>query len=110
MIKIRRKSLNIFIILGIILIIISVVSMIYTKYKEEVNREKALEVEMKLQEQARELDREKKRKSDLINIEKEKIKRRPDEISDNQLIGVVRIDKLGTLSLLYDFINWFRDS
>lgn len=93
---------NLFIILGIVLILFSAIYFVSIKHSQEIKREDALKVEKEFQNIIEEDE------SAVIDEEKEDDKRKDDtepvadEIRSEKAVAVIRIDKLKLLAQVFD--------
>lgn len=93
-----RKS-NFLIFLGILLLVSSVISFIHLKTEENKMRQEVLELETDFLRQTKEAQEAKEQNG--LDFTKEELKE-VDKISNDQAVGVIRIDKLGILAAIYN--------
>lgn len=97
-----KRRPNFIAILGVLLILSSILYFLHLKVEETNKRKEALETERKF---IRKINNKDKTKKQVLEFKYTKDKEKQniaDEISSDEAIGVIRVDKLGILAEIYD--------
>lgn len=97
----KRKP-NYITILGVLLILSSILYFLYLKVEENNKRKEALETEKEFINIINDKSKTKKQVLEITHLKDKKELEIADDVSNDEAIGVIRIDKLGILAEIYD--------